>query len=545
MNIDEKKTKEALLKENYVTDEDIKNAEDFAKKNNVSFLDYLFAEDLITKDLLGQAIAESFKISYADLNSIIPEEKQVKKIPERIARKNRVVLFKETESEIIIATDNPERNLEELQEIFSGKKINIAYSLAEDIDAVLRYYQKALETRFSKIIKKDKRVVPEILEEIFKDALSFHVSDIHFEPQNENVVIRFRIDGSLQEAGTISRDLYENILNRIKVESNLKIDEHFAPQDGAMQYKEIDRIVDFRTSIIPTVRGEKIVLRILSAYAQSFSLEDLGLSLDHKEIIEDATKKPFGMVVVSGPTGSGKTTTLYGLLKVSNSPDVNITTFEDPVEYKMSNINQIQVNEKSKLTFSRGLRSIVRQDPDIILVGEIRDRETAEIAVNAALTGHLLYSTFHANDAATVIPRLLDMGVEPFLLASTLEVIVAQRLVRKICEECRFSVVKNNKDFDILRLKDIKKYFSDENMTFYEGRGCSVCNYTGYKGRTGIFEFIKITPAMQDLILNTPSAKEIKELSKKEGSISMFEEGIEKVKTGITTLEELVRVTNI
>lgn len=545
MNIDEKKTKEALLKENYVTDEDIKNAEDFAKKNNVSFLDYLFAEDLITKDLLGQAIAESFKISYADLNSIIPEEKQVKKIPERIARKNRVVLFKETESEIIIATDNPERNLEELQEIFSGKKINIAYSLAEDIDAVLRYYQKALETRFSKIIKKDKRVVPEILEEIFKDALSFHVSDIHFEPQNENVVIRFRIDGSLQEAGTISRDLYENILNRIKVESNLKIDEHFAPQDGAMQYKEIDRIVDFRTSIIPTVRGEKIVLRILSAYAQSFSLEDLGLSLDHKEIIEDATKKPFGMVVVSGPTGSGKTTTLYGLLKVSNSPDVNITTIEDPVEYKMSNINQIQVNEKSKLTFSRGLRSIVRQDPDIILVGEIRDRETAEIAVNAALTGHLLYSTFHANDAATVIPRLLDMGVEPFLLASTLEVIVAQRLVRKICEECRFSVVKNNKDFDILRLKDIKKYFSDENMTFYEGRGCSVCNYTGYKGRTGIFEFIKITPAMQDLILNTPSAKEIKELSKKEGSISMFEEGIEKVKTGITTLEELVRVTNI
>ncbi len=562
MSINDKKIKEALLGEAYVEEQDIKAAEGFAKKNGTSFLDYLFSKNLITKDLVGQAIAEHFQRNYADLNSIIPDAKQVKKIPERIARKHRVVLFQEKEDEVIITTDNITEKksvlpneviindsdtqddiFTSLREVFPDKKITIAYSLTEDIDAVFRHYQKPLETRFSKIIKSKKRVVPELLEEIFDDALSYKASDIHFEPRDNHVLVRFRIDGSLQEAGRIPKEFYENILNRIKVESSLRIDEHFTSQDGALRYEKENNTVDFRTSIIPTVQGEKVVLRILSAYAQSFSLGDLGFSFEQEEMLAEAAQKPFGMILVSGPTGSGKTTTLYGLLKIVNAPDVNIATIEDPVEYKVTGINQTQASDKSNLTFSRGLRSIIRQDPDIILVGEIRDRETAEIAVNAALTGHLLYSTFHANNAATSIPRLLDMGIEPFLLASTLEVVVSQRLVRKICEECRYSVTKKAEDFDTPKLKEAKKYFTDS-MTFYEGKGCSVCNYTGYKGRTGIFEFIKVTEAIQELILEKPSTNEINKVAKKEGAKSMFEDGVRKIKSGITTLEEVMRVTD-
>lgn len=248
------------------------------------------------------------------------------------------------------------------------------------------------------------------------------------------------------------------------------------------------------------------------------------------------------MILVAGPTGSGKTTTLYGLLKLVNSPDVNITTIEDPVEYKVLGVNQIQINPQTNLTFAKGLRSIVRQDPDIILVGEIRDNETAEIAVNAALTGHLLYSTFHANDAATAIPRLLDMGIEPFLLASTLEVIVAQRLVRKICDHCKHSVTKSAGDFTTPQLKSSLSYFEGKSITLYEGKKCEMCGHTGYKGRTAIFEFIQITPEMQNLILRSPSTQEIWQLARKEGSKTLFEDGIEKVKAGVTTLEELLRV---
>ena len=405
------------------------------------------------------------------------------------------------------------------------------------------HYQKPLETRFSKIIESKGRVAPELLEEIFEDALVYNASDIHFEPRPTDVLVRFRVDSVLHEAGRIPKEYYENILNRIKVQSGLRIDEHFAAQDGSLRYEEKDgTVVDMRTSIVPTIEGEKVVLRVLAAYVQGFSLGDLGLTPAHQELLEQAAGKPFGMILVTGPTGSGKTTTLYALLKLINSPDVNITTIEDPVEYKVLGVNQIQVNPQTNLTFAKGLRSIVRQDPDIILVGEIRDEETAEIAVNAALTGHLLYSTFHANDAATAIPRLLDMGIEPFLLASTLEVVVAQRLVRKICEHCKHSVIKSSSDFNTPQLKSTLSYFEGKSITFYEGKKCETCGHTGYKGRTAIFEFIQITPEMQNLILHSPSTKEIWQLARKEGSRTLFEDGTEKVKAGVTTLEELLRV---
>ncbi len=544
MNIDDKTLKQILLQKNYITEEDIRHADEFAKSHDVSLIDSLIQDGLISKDLMGQAIAESFNVPYSDLNSTPPSKEQVRKISEETAKQCRAVIFSETKVDIVIATDNPQnpKLLPELKKLFPKRQVKIAYSLPEDIDASFVHYQKPLETRFSKIIEKQGRIAPELLEEIFEDALIYRASDIHFEPQRKDIVVRFRVDGVLHEAGRVPKEYYENILNRIKVKSGLRIDEHFAAQDGSLRHEKDGAVIDMRTSIMPTIEGEKAVLRVLAAYVQGFTLGDLGLSPSHQQLLKTSAEKPFGMILVAGPTGSGKTTTLYALVKLVNSPDVNITTIEDPVEYKVQGVNQIQVNPQTNLTFAKGLRSIVRQDPDIILVGEIRDNETAEISVNAALTGHLLYSTFHANDAATAIPRLLDMGIEPFLLASTLEVIVAQRLVRKICDNCRYSVAKKSSDFNTPQFKSAASYFPDKSITLYQGKGCEACGHTGYKGRTAIFEFIRITPDMQDLILRSPSTQEIWQLARKEGSQSLFEDGVEKVKTGITTLEELLRV---
>ncbi|MDP2656081.1 MAG: ATPase, T2SS/T4P/T4SS family [bacterium] len=544
MKFDDKTIKQILLKEHYVTDKDILNAELYIKTHHVSLVEYLLQSSAITNDLLGQAVAESLSVPYADLNSIPPSSEQIQKLPEELAKKFRAVIFKEDKKSMVIATDDPTQKdiLVAVKQLFPNKIASIAYALSDDINTCFLYYQKPLETRFSKIIEDDDRVAPELLEAIFDDALMYHASDIHFEPQPEEVLVRFRVDGVLHEAGRIPKEFYENILNRIKVQSGMRIDEHYAAQDGSLRYTKDSVVADLRTSIIPTIEGEKVVLRLLAAYVQGLSLNQLGFSPAHQQVLSSAVDKPFGMILVVGPTGSGKTTTLYALLKLANSPDLNITTIEDPVEYKMSGINQIQINPQTNLTFAKGLRSIVRQDPDIILVGEIRDSETAEIAVNAALTGHLLYSTFHANDAATAIPRLLDMGIEPFLLASTMEVIVAQRLVRKVCEFCRYTVTKSVSDFKSTQMKIAVNYFGKKSMTFYEGKKCNECGQTGYKGRTAIFEFINITPAMQNLILKTPSTQEIWALARKEGSKSLFEDGIEKVKTGVTTLEELLRV---
>lgn len=542
MRSNDTKIKSVLLSGNYVTEEDVQQAESAAISNRVSFVDALFSKGTLTKDLLGQAMAESFGVPYADLNSHPPTRESALALPIDMAQKFRAVLFSGSPGKYTVATDDPDQPglKEAIESALPGNAISFSFSLSEDIDAVFSmYHRKTLETRFSKIIESDRRVAPEILREILSDALSFKASDIHFEPEEDSVLVRFRVDGVLQSAGRLPREYYATVLNRIKVESRLRIDEHFAAQDGSMRFEGDGVAADFRTSIIPTVNGEKTVLRALSAYVEGFALDRIGLSERHQTIVSEAIRKPFGMVLVVGPTGSGKTTTLYALLRLLNTPEVNITTIEDPVEYKLSGVNQIQVRESSRLTFAEGLRSIVRQDPDIILVGEIRDKETAEIAVNAALTGHLLLSTFHANDAATAIPRLLDMGSEPFLLASTLEVIVAERLLRKVCESCRVSVPVSALPQDVSL---VFRGALGAEANVYRGKGCGACGGTGYSGRTAIFECIRMTPDMRNLILTAPSTKEVWELARKEGSISLFEDGLEKVRNGITTPEELLRV---
>lgn len=538
------KLKSILVKEDYISEEDSQAAEVAAKGDSALYVDFLIRQELLSKTLLGQALAEAYRLPFADFGANPLSKEQVAAIPEKSARDNRVVMAKDDPNGIVLATDTPEKiNGAHLKSVFHNKKLQLAYTLPEYIEAAFEMYEQPLATRFSQIIASSQRVAPEIVDEIIKDALGFRASDIHFEPQVNQVAVRFRVDGSLREAGVLPKDYYDNVLNRIKVESGMRIDEHLSSQDGAIQHAlDAAHKVDLRVSLVPTVEGEKIVMRVLGSYVQSFTFADVGFDDANRAILENSIAKPFGMILTVGPTGSGKTTTLYSLLKLLNKPDVNITTIEDPVEYKMAGINQIQVREASNMTFAKGLRSIVRQDPDIILVGEIRDRETAEISVNAALTGHLLLSTFHANDAATAMPRLIEMGIEPFLLASTLEIIIAQRLVRRICGTCRYSLpyAEATKGISVPNL-DLHSYF-DEHDTLYAGKGCVVCNGSGYKGRSALFEIIEVTPEMQELLLKEPSTLQIEALARKQGSRAMFDDGIQKVKRGMTTIGEVLRV---
>jgi len=544
MKIDEKKILEIILKQKYLSESDLQEASEKSKKTRLSVLAYLLQNNYLNEDLIGQAIAEYFGVPYADLNSNIPSVEQVLRIPEALAKKYNVVLFQEKAKEVILATDNPvNKEIEKkLRFAFLGKKIVLAYSLAEDIAKCLSYYKKNLATRFSNIIKNEEKVAPEIVEEILRDALDLNSSDIHFEPMEDLAIIRFRIDGVLQEVGKISRNYYENIINYLKVRAVLRLDEHRSAQDGAIRFNgEEMEGVDVRISVVPVVEGEKIVLRILSKNISSLSIDNLGLSSNDQEILEDSIRKPFGMILVSGPTGSGKTTTLYSLLKKINNSEINITSIEDPVEYVIPGANQIQVNSETGLTFAKGLRSIVRQDPDVILVGEIRDKETAEISVNAALTGHLLFSTFHANNASSTIPRLLDMGIEKYLLSSTLELIISQRLLRRICEKCRYSepIAAEYLEKFPAKYQDFLKGITN----VYKGKGCEACNGTGYKGRVAAFELIKITPDMQELMVKNATTRDIWELARKQGSHSLFEDAKNKAELGITTFEEVFRVT--
>lgn len=544
MNLSDDKVKNILVAGDYVSQANMAKAEDMAVKEGISVIDCLLMKDLLSKDIMGQAIAEFYKAPYADLNTYEPTKAQVLKIPEEIAKKFRVVLFKEEKKDLIIATDDPaQKDLTlELAKVFPDKKIKICYSLSEDIEANFINYQKNLDTRFSEIVKTAKKVAPEFVDQIIEDALVLKASDIHCEPLENGAVVRFRIDGVLHEAGRIPKEYFENILNRFKVQAKLRIDEHFNPQDGAIRFipKGGAKPVDLRVSVVPTLNGEKIAIRVLSSYVRELGLADIGMPQELQDQIVKSSKKSYGMILVTGPTGSGKTTTLYALLKQVNTRQINITTIEDPVEYKIEGINQIQTNAQTNLTFAKGLRSILRQDPNIILVGEIRDLETADIAVNATLTGHLLLSTFHANNVSTAIPRFIDMGIEPFLVSSTLELIISQRLVRKICDSCKVSYALTKTDIDKLD-PEVKKHFQGK-VTLYKGKGCSACSNTGYRGRIGVFEFLTVTPEMEDLIVKNPSSKDVSELAEQQGFLPMFEDGIKKVKNGTTSLEELLRV---
>lgn len=566
-----------LLKQNYLSEEELKDVLHEAEERRVELRTILFERRLLTADLLENALSEYYKLPFYDLLAKPPPRETVTILPEEFARTFSAIAIASSDKEISIATSDPSqegleeairanvgrktmvltgkaaKEAEKAKRGFWGKaaktegkkfagKVTLVYAPKNAVSGTFSLYHKPLATRFQSIIEKQHQVAPEILEEIFEDAMGLKASDIHFEPREEDVVVRFRVDGVMHEAGRLPKQFYEGIVNRIKIEANLRIDEHFAAQDGAIRYKSRAGTMDVRVSIIPIVDGEKIVMRLLSEYVRNLTLTDLGFSDHYRELLEKAAHKPFGMIIATGPTGSGKSTTLYGLIKMRNRPDVNVSTIEDPVEYKIPGINHIQVNIQTGLTFAKGLRALVRQDPDIILVGEIRDTETATIAVNAALTGHLLFSTLHANDSATAIPRLIDMGVEPFLLASTLEVVVAQRLARRICPNCRFSYTIPAREARLLFKGAEHSFTTEESVHLYRGKGCDACGNTGYRGRVGIYELLEVNKAIEELIIARASSTEILLRARANGMLFLFEDGLDKVKSGLTTIEELMRV---
>ncbi len=392
----------------------------------------------------------------------------------------------------------------------------------------------------------DKISVIRLVDKIIEHGYVLRASDIHIDPTEEQFEVRLRIDGILHKSFTLPKDLQDEVISRIKVLSGLRTDEHQAAQDGRFRFrlKEVGGVnFDIRVSIEPTFYGENAVMRLLVEHGEDYTLETIGFSPRDLEVVKKAIYKPYGMILATGPTGSGKTTTLYTILKILNTEEVSIITIEDPIEYSIKGIDQIQVNQQTGLTFANGLRSILRQDPNIIMVGEIRDEETASIAVNAALTGHLLLSTIHTNDAATTLPRLIEMKVEPFLIASTVNIAIGQRLVRRICPEC-----KTEKKLSIAEIQGlatiIPKEILEKNKThiFYYGKGCKECSNTGYRGRIGIHEVIEITDTVREAIMKRLNANEIKTIAQSEGMTSMLEDGFNKAVKGITTIEEILRV---
>ena len=384
-----------------------------------------------------------------------------------------------------------------------------------------------------------------LIDEVIKHASRIGASDIHIDPQEKTVRLRFRIDGVLEDSHPLPKNIHGEIISRIKILSRLRTDEHQATQDGRFRYifPVTNEFVDFRVSIVPTYHGENVVMRLLSDKAENFSLKNLGFSESDRKKITEAVTKSTGMILATGPTGSGKTTTLYTLIKMLNKPEVSIITIEDPIEYSIGDIEQIQVNTHAGLTFANGLRSILRQDPNIVMVGEIRDAETAKIAVNTALTGHLLLSTLHTNDAATTLPRLLDMGIEEYLVASTVSIAIGQRLVRKICPDCKQKYMMTPVLKESLQNTVFRKLVRD-NQEFYKGKGCEKCNNTGYSGRVCINEVLVADEVIREAILRKATSSEIKNLAISRGMTTMFEDGFKKVEQGITSIEEILRVVH-
>ena len=377
---------------------------------------------------------------------------------------------------------------------------------------------------------------------LIQDAYAVRSSDIHLDPENSGVKIRFRIDGVLQDIQIVPTTIHIEAISRIKILCGLRTDEHQAAQDGRFRLiAEGGASVDVRVSIVPTYHGENAVMRLLSDQAEEFTLDTLGFTPENKEKILRAVQKPHGMILATGPTGSGKTTTLYTLVKMLNQPDVSIITIEDPIEYSLDGVNQIQVNARSGLTFANGLRSMLRQDPNVIMVGEIRDMETAGLAVNTALTGHLVLSTLHTNDAPTTLPRLLDMKVEPYLIASTVNIAIGQRLVRRICAMC-----KEEYTITAAEEKSLSEILPPElrakHSTFFHGKGCTACNGTGYRGRAGIHEVLEIDGPVRTAVLEKVPAHQIRIIGIANGMVPMVIDGLNKAAAGLTTIEEVLRM---
>ncbi len=566
-----------LVEKKFLSIEALNQAKTESATAHRNLFDYLVSEKVIGEEDLTKARGLFFNLPYVDLKTTTVKKEVLDSVSKDAISHYKFMPFEIEGNVLKVAITDPTNlgALEALEFVSQKKNLKVEIyitslssfasvsrksgSLTKEVSQALREVEKKEQDEDRKVTKVEKPVEQKIVDEapiskivdvILRHAIEGRASDIHIEPTEDDLRVRYRIDGVLHSSLILPKTVHAAIVSRVKILSNLKIDEQRLPQDGRFHINLEGKPIDFRVSTFPTVIGEKVVLRILDKSTGAPTLEELGIFGKRLEMVLDSIKKPHGMFLMTGPTGSGKSTTLYAILSMLNQPGVNIVTLEDPVEYFMDGVNQAQIRPEIGLTFASGLRSILRQDPNIIMVGEIRDKETAELAVNSALTGHLVFSTLHTNSAAGAIPRLMDMGIEPYLLTASLNLLAAQRLVRKICDKCITETKPSTAVEELVReeLKNIKpeelEGVDTKNLKVYIGRGCPVCGNTGYRGRIGIYEVIVVNKKIQDLINNrTPAIKIEEYATKEEGMLLMKQDGILKSLRGLTTVEEVIRAT--
>ncbi|WP_103617105.1 GspE/PulE family protein [Campylobacter concisus] len=543
-----------LRDENLLNDEDFMEIlSDIYRRGHVNI-------DEISNDLeldikaFVKFISEKFKVLYFDLDDIDIDYRISEKLSTAQLKTYSAIPVKEDEISVYVAFKNPFDVMaqDKVQNLFNRKLLKVAIAqptqiekyisklaLNESIKDVITEIRRELSSSASQGQNSENSGILKLIEIILKTSIQSRASDIHIEPTETNCIVRSRIDGMLSETFIFDKDIYPPMVSRMKLLSNMDIAERRRPQDGRFSAQILDKEYDFRISTLPILNGESIVLRILDKSKVIINLEDLGMHPDNFAKFKKSMKAPYGIILVTGPTGSGKTTTLYGALNDIKSVKTKIITVEDPVEYQLNMIQQVHVNEKAGLTFVSALRSILRQDPDVIMIGEIRDQETLRIAIQAALTGHLVFSTLHTNDAISALPRMIDMGIEPYLVSGALVCIEAQRLVRKLCPHCKQKITLSQKAFD-----EVKK-FIPENYQFYKSVGCPQCSQTGYLGREMISEILPISDHIASMVANGASKDELKSVAYEEGFIDMFHDGVIRAANGITTLEEVYRVAKI
>ena len=555
-----------LLAQHLLTQEQYNDIKVKSATENVSDESIITSSNYVSEQKLTEAKAKLLGIPYINLENTSFSPEALAFVPRAVAERFSVVpfMYDDKAKTLSIAMANPV-DLDALSFVRQKTGLTVKSFSASPTDvtrAINQQYRQEIvgevgeaikETeRYEKVMTVDSKDIAQIIKSapvakivstILEYAVTSRASDVHIEPQEDRVRVRYRIDGILYDRLSLPKSVQESVLSRIKILSEMKIDEHRTPQDGRFNFRVEDKEVDLRISVLPTVFGEKIVMRLLRKSGGVPSLQELGLSGASLKNLETAMLKPHGIITVVGPTGSGKTTTLYSVLNKLNTTRVNIMTLEDPVEYQMPGINQVQINPAVGLTFASGLRSFLRQDPNIILVGEIRDQETTELAIQAALTGHLVFSTLHTSNAAGALPRLVDLGAERFLLASTMTAILGQRIVRKICDHCKVSYAPLPQIVTEIKA-GLGNLFPTANgeLKLYKGKGCDECGGSGYLGRVGIFETLPVTDKITALVLSNPDSSTIEKEAIAEGMITMKQDGYIKVLQGVTTVEEVLRV---
>jgi type IV pilus assembly protein PilB len=590
---------ENLLKKSVDINQDqLKTLHEQSNREKRPFQDVIISNSLLSEKDLTKLYAEEIEVPFIELKATEIKHEYLKLLPERIARQYKAVVFGlEPDGTKLIATEDPD-DIQAINFLRKqlGNKTKMYITTTAALQAALDQYRGNISSELTKVIPLEQQTdeaeevdesdlaedspVAQTVNIIIEYGVKSGASDIHIEPREDFIVVRYRIDGILREANKLPRKLLGAIVSRIKILSNLKIDEHRAPQDGRFKVEINNQIFSLRVSTLPILDGEKVVMRILNETSKASEFDELGFWGQALKDMQHAIVQPHGMILVTGPTGSGKSTTLFSVLSTLNTPSVNISTVEDPVEYHIVGANQVQVNPVAGMTFTNGLRALLRQDPNIIMVGEIRDVETADLAVQAALTGHLVFSTLHTSNAATCLPRLLEMGVEPFLIASTVRLVVAQRLVRKLCVNCRVAVKPDDatyrqldKSFRIEENGGIQQLHEYEAMAFGGGigqpvagkkdgseelststssilrlwrahdDGCDTCNHSGYKGRVGIYEALNNSTQIQKMIVASATSEDIEKAAMLGGMLSMQFDGLIKALRGETTIEEVLKVT--